>query len=50
MKYDEKGMVLERMVKKGGIPKRTARILQIGFPLMQPRDNWEEMDKLEEID
>lgn len=50
MKYDEKAMVLERMVMKRGIPKRTAWILQIGFLSMQPRDNWEEVDKLEKID
>lgn len=36
MKDDGKTMVVERMVMKRGIPKRTARILQIGFLSMGP--------------
>lgn len=36
MKDDEKAMVLERMVMKSGIPKRTAGILRQGFLSMRP--------------
>lgn len=40
MKDDEKAMVLERMVMKKGIPKRTARIfITDRFPVDAARDN-----------